>query len=96
MHYWYDKRVIKDECRDSKGTHDLDVGRNNRCQCPQPQPDMSAIADAAIQEAVRQARREEWKQEHADALAAQDDWQDQHGHPFRAIMAGPFSGAGQS
>lgn len=57
---------------------------------------MSAIADAAIQEAVRQARREEWKQEHADALAAQDDWQDQHGHPFRAIMAGPFSGAGQS
>ncbi|MCB2010165.1 MAG: type II toxin-antitoxin system CcdA family antitoxin [Geminicoccaceae bacterium] len=57
---------------------------------------MSAIADAAIQDAVRQAQREEWKQEHADALAAQDDWQDQHGHPFRAIMAGPFSGAGQS
>jgi antitoxin CcdA len=52
---------------------------------------LSAIADAAIAEAVRKARREAWAKEHAAALRAQDDWIDRHGHPFADIMEGPFA-----
>lgn len=53
--------------------------------------DLSAIADAAIAEAVRAARRGAWAERHAAALKAQDDWMDQRGHPFADAILSPLA-----
>ena len=44
------------------------------------------VASTAAKE--REARQRAWRREHAAALEAQDDWMDEHGHPFASIMPG--------
>ncbi len=51
---------------------------------------LSAIADAAIGDAVGRARREAWAQEHAEALQAQDAWMARNGHPFADVIDSPL------
>ncbi|ESR25689.1 type II toxin-antitoxin system CcdA family antitoxin [Lutibaculum baratangense] len=50
---------------------------------------VSAVADAALRRAVRDARRVRWREENAEAFAAQAEWHERHGHPLADIMAGP-------
>lgn len=50
---------------------------------------VSAVADAALREAVEAARRQKWLDENAEAFAAQADWHARNGHPLADIMAGP-------
>ena len=50
---------------------------------------VSAVAEAALIEAVARAQREKWLGENADAFAAQSDWHERHGHPLADIMAAP-------
>ena len=49
---------------------------------------VSAIADAALAQAVREAQRRQWLDENADAFARQRAWHAEHGHPAADIMAG--------
>ena len=51
--------------------------------------DVSAVANAALRHAVSVARQLRWRDENADAFAAQAAWHDHHGHPLADIMAGP-------
>ena len=50
---------------------------------------VSAVVNEALQNAVNQARREQWRAENAEAFAAQADWHAQNGHPLAEIMVGP-------
>lgn len=50
---------------------------------------VSAVAEAALINAVREARRKKWLAENADVFAAQSDWHKQHGHPLSDIMTAP-------
>ena len=50
---------------------------------------VSAVADAALREAVDAARRRQWLDENAGAFAAQAEWHAQNAHPLADIMAGP-------
>jgi antitoxin CcdA len=50
---------------------------------------VSAVADAALHEAVAQARRRKWLEENADAFAEQAAWHENHGHPLAEILASP-------
>ncbi|MFG6082212.1 type II toxin-antitoxin system CcdA family antitoxin [Paracoccus litorisediminis] len=50
---------------------------------------VSAVADAALQRAVSEARRQQWLIENADAFAAQAQWHERHGHPLADIIASP-------
>ncbi|MCB4456830.1 type II toxin-antitoxin system CcdA family antitoxin [Leisingera sp. McT4-56] len=50
---------------------------------------VSAVAEAALVQAVAEARRKQWLKENADAFAAQSDWHEQHGHPLADIMTAP-------
>ena len=52
---------------------------------------VSAVAEAALVEAVAAARREKWLAENADAFAAQSDWHARNGHPLTDIVAAPGS-----
>ena len=54
---------------------------------------VSAIADAALQDAVAQALRRKWAEDNAGALAAQADWHARHGHPLADILVGPAGAA---
>lgn len=54
---------------------------------------VSAVADAALREAVAQARRRHWLADNADAFAAQAEWHERHGHPLADILAGPGGAA---
>lgn len=54
---------------------------------------LSAIASDAICEAARQSEREAWVAESTPIVAEQDEWLEKNGHPFRAVIAGPFGGA---
>lgn len=47
---------------------------------------ISAVSEAALKEAVRQA----WLTENAEAFKAQSQWHETHGHPLAEIMAGPL------
>lgn len=47
---------------------------------------ISAVSEAALKEAVRQA----WLEQNAEAFKAQSEWHETHGHPFADIMAGPL------
>lgn len=50
---------------------------------------VSSVADAALQNAVAEARRQQWLEENAEAFAAQAAWHAAHDHPLAEIMAGP-------
>jgi antitoxin CcdA len=50
---------------------------------------VSAVADAALQRAVAEARRRQWLEENAETFAAQADWHDRNGHPLAEIIASP-------
>jgi antitoxin CcdA len=54
---------------------------------------VSAVADAALRDAVAEARRAKWLAENADAFAAQAAWHQAHGHPLADILAGPAANA---
>ena len=50
---------------------------------------VSAVADAALRDAVAEARRRRWLDENADAFAAQARWHEANGHPLAEIMTAP-------
>lgn len=50
---------------------------------------VSAVAEAALREAVREARRRRWLEENAEAFAAQARWHSENGHPLADILASP-------
>ena len=50
---------------------------------------VSALSNAALAAAVRDARRQAWLTENAAALAAQSEWLDRNGHPAADIMVSP-------
>lgn len=50
---------------------------------------VSATAEAALINAVAEARRKEWLAENAGAFEAQSDWHERHGHPLADIMTSP-------
>lgn len=51
--------------------------------------DVSAVADAALRQAVAEARRSEWLADNADAFARQAAWHERNGHPLAAILVSP-------
>lgn len=51
---------------------------------------VSAVADAALKAANREARNRQWREENAEAFAGQAAWHEKHGHPLAEIMAGPI------
>ena len=50
---------------------------------------VSAVAEAALIQAVAEARRQNWLAENAAAFAAQSDWHDRNGHPLADILTAP-------
>ena len=50
---------------------------------------ISAVAEAALIEAVACAQRRKWLAENAETFAAQSDWHERHGHPLANIMTAP-------
>jgi antitoxin CcdA len=50
---------------------------------------VSAVADAALQQAVGEARRRRWLEENAEAFAAEAEWHARNGHPLADILASP-------
>jgi len=50
---------------------------------------VSAVTEAALINAVAEARRKKWLAENAGAFAAQSDWHERHGHPLADIIAAP-------
>ena len=50
---------------------------------------VSAVAEAALINAIDEARRMKWLAENADTFAAQSDWHERHGHPLTDIIASP-------
>ncbi|MFO1208841.1 MAG: type II toxin-antitoxin system CcdA family antitoxin [Amaricoccus sp.] len=54
---------------------------------------VSAVADDALRQAVREARRRRWVEENAEAFAAQAEWHARNGHPLADILAGPGGGS---
>jgi antitoxin CcdA len=50
---------------------------------------VSAVAEAALIQAVAETRRERWLAENAAAFAAQSEWHERNGHPLADIMTGP-------
>lgn len=57
---------------------------------------VSAVADAALKQAVATARREQWLKDNAEALAAQSDWHRRNGHPLADILVAPGAGTWSS
>jgi antitoxin CcdA len=50
---------------------------------------VSAVAEAALVNAVAEFRRKQWLAENADAFKAQADWHERNGHPLADIIAAP-------
>lgn len=50
---------------------------------------VSAVAEAALKNAVTSARRTQWLRQNAAAFAAQAAWHERHGHPLADIMSAP-------
>lgn len=46
---------------------------------------ISAVSEAALKDAVRQA----WLEENAETFKAQSEWHEKHGHPCADIMFSP-------
>ena len=53
------------------------------------QINVSAVTEAALKNAVAQARHLQWLNENAEAFAAQAAWHERNGHPLADIMSGP-------
>jgi len=53
------------------------------------QINISAVAEAALIEAVACAQRDKWLAENAEVFAAQSDWHERHRHPLADIMTAP-------
>ncbi|MGR3455905.1 type II toxin-antitoxin system CcdA family antitoxin [Pseudooceanicola sp.] len=49
---------------------------------------VSAVADAALRQAIAEARRRRWLEDNAEAFAAQAAWHEENGHPLAEIVAG--------
>lgn len=47
---------------------------------------VSAVADAALLDAVAEAQRKQWLEENAARFKAQSDWHAHHKHPLADIM----------
>lgn len=54
---------------------------------------VSAVAEAALKNAVTNARRRQWLQQNAEAFAAQAAWHDRNGHPLADIISSPVGGS---
>ena len=54
---------------------------------------VSAVADAALEQAVAKARHQRWLEENAEAFAAQRAWHARNGHPLAEIILAPGGGA---
>ncbi|WP_199172548.1 type II toxin-antitoxin system CcdA family antitoxin [Limnohabitans sp. 15K] len=52
---------------------------------------VSAVAEAALKNAVASARHAQWLQQNAEAFAAQAAWHERHGHPLADILTSPGS-----
>ncbi len=52
---------------------------------------VSAVAEAALKNAVASARHAQWLQQNAEAFAAQASWHERHGHPLADILTSPGS-----
>ncbi|MTJ06078.1 MAG: hypothetical protein FH759_15535 [Sediminimonas qiaohouensis] len=52
---------------------------------------VSAVAEAALVDAVSEMRRKKWRDENADAFARQSEWHERNGHPLADIMTTPGS-----
>jgi antitoxin CcdA len=52
---------------------------------------VSAVAEAALRNAVASARHLQWLQQNAEAFAAQAAWHERHVHPLADIMTAPGS-----
>lgn len=52
---------------------------------------VSAVAEAALKNAVASAQHAQWLQQNAEAFAAQAAWHERHGHPLADIMTTPGS-----
>ncbi len=50
---------------------------------------VSAVAEAALKNAVASARHAQWLQQNAEVFAAQAAWHERHGHPLADIMSAP-------
>lgn len=50
---------------------------------------VSAVADAALRQAVAEAKQRRWLDENAEAFAAQAAWHEKNGHPLADILASP-------
>ncbi|MBY6153172.1 type II toxin-antitoxin system CcdA family antitoxin [Vannielia litorea] len=50
---------------------------------------VSAVAGEALRRAVAEARQRRWREDNAEAFAAQSEWHAQNGHPLAAIQTGP-------
>lgn len=50
---------------------------------------VSAVVDAALRQAVAEARQRLWLEENAAAFAAQAAWHARNGHPLADILAYP-------
>jgi antitoxin CcdA len=50
---------------------------------------VSAVAEAALQSAIADARRSKWLDDNADAFASQAEWHDRHDHPLADILVSP-------
>ena len=49
---------------------------------------VSAVAEAALLEAISESRAEQWLDDNAQAFMAHARWHEQHGHPLADIMVG--------
>ncbi|MEI4234195.1 type II toxin-antitoxin system CcdA family antitoxin [Roseovarius sp. D22-M7] len=47
---------------------------------------VSSVAEAALINAIAEARRKRWLAENTGAFAAQSDWHERHGHPLADII----------
>jgi antitoxin CcdA len=50
---------------------------------------VSAVAEAALKNAVAQARHAQWVAQNAQAFAAQAAWHERDGHPLAEIISAP-------
>lgn len=50
---------------------------------------VSAVAEAALQQAVAETRRNRWLDENAEAFARQAEWHQHNDHPLRDILVSP-------
>ena len=47
---------------------------------------VSAVAEGALREAVREAEARAWAEENPEALVAHESWLREHGHPLAAYL----------